>query len=369
MIAFESNRQSSYHWTQKQCFLKKLDEISRLPITASPEAKELLLRDYRALIYSGKFDSLIGGYVSDGSGDKEVIQKPILINAYFCEILWAADQVFYTGEFSFIAGKIAKLFIASLRANNYQPIAGLAVLDTPIIGSDLSEKEMSLLSSLTSSTQQQDGNKRIISFRKTLKQASNELHMPYKEAQIVESNLVGKLQSINLTEQKVPINENDLLTKNVETFIALVSYFIGIDQLVEPAELKNYFDNLIAFREMSKLSSTDLILLAVSIIYYLQINFSGDLVNLFKKFSLEIKNFSKDNLPCNKQFEHYLALINGFNHCLLNAEESVYHKNGFQFIFLNRDEHETIGRLTDLNSKFRINRFVFLSSTPVSELP
>jgi hypothetical protein len=200
---------------------KSLTDIANQPLTASVESKEHLHQQFIDVLYCGALDEIHGGLILGNdlnllstSANNEYFFKPLEINLALCRLFYSAGQVFYDGVLVTVADKILVHLSQSSqheelrlerKDEHFYSHSDLECLFTEDeIEKLLTAKEKELFEAICSNKTGQ--NKFIYSRIHSLKDASENINMHFKEAQIVEYAIHSKLLKYSTSKPKMKSN-------------------------------------------------------------------------------------------------------------------------------------------------------------------
>jgi len=298
-------------WQQKERILEQFHQLAHASLLSDPKEKDTLLAQFYQLIYNGRFNSLNGGTFVINSKHCHI---PTTTNLYLAEILIAADQVFFRGDFLLTARSILQSILAELSTNkiitNKQSNSmSINELDCHFthdqISKTLDDNECALLFSLIKLSKPQPDY--LIAYRRSLKDAASNIEMPIKQAQILEYSLLNKLREA----KNIPANvENSILSKdahnafgdilkqdfamNCNLIIAASSLSIAEPSGSVTAQLKNVFFTLSDFCQTKIRDRVFIVNLIYAGLILLQLDFDLKIIALISSL---IEKIPKDHAP------------------------------------------------------------------------
>ena len=359
-------------WQQKQNLLNQLHEIANISVTSTSHRRERLEKQFTDFIFQQTKDSLYGGFLSkrvdeQGASCGEFFHKPLITNIYLSELLLAADQVFYRGYFSFIAKQIIEDLVRQIsdsgsrviEMNQYSEYKKLACFFSHATLKDLlNDKENQLLLALTSP----DSGKSInvdgvlISYTRSLRDASANINMHYKEAQIVEFSLLDKLRKNGKKEMGVSTSPlQEYFTVNCELLVLLSKHLL-IDYQSSTARLtKEIFHRLYKRFTSDSENRRSLVNLIYAGIMLLQVEFDLELVATVDRLTLQLSEQPNTEVPSEKprMQEIIITLFSQRNSPKSNS-------TAIQMLLLSKQQVDLDQRLMALKARFNPNRLVFV---------
>lgn len=367
-------------WTRKQDLFSQLHEISYQPIDSSMQQRDQLEVLFEKFIYQQNFDVIDGGLII---GKKIAhtattnYHKPIITNIYIAELLIAADQVFYRGDFYFTGKQILAYLLKYLFENDSDLLSFSDSFESrnlpcyfveSTITHYLDIKERQLLSALTADNQlsKQDENDihgTYVCYTKSLREAASSIDMHYKEAQILEFSLLKKLKKTTTVSNNfnaVPI-KNDF-SVNCELLACLCMVLkTKYDQTILE-QLKQTFYTL-QKRLKSRDTRESLVEFIYSGIALLQLDFDQDIVSIIEQTTVTL-----DELPATKKsnvriiwLEKAISEFQLHNRNIVQSSQQERLSNlNSNLIFLSKQQVDLETQLTKLRSNFTPNQLVFI---------
>ncbi len=388
-------------WLQKQQVLTQLCDYANRAVTERLNEKHSLLERFEQFTFDQSFDAIFGGMLvsqNRSSSGHTVYSKPILTNLYLAEILLAADQVFYSGEFSFIANKILDYFLEStskteggfIKITEYSLISGLACSfnDRDLVNL-LDCDEFALLNALVEDENFSDEPYRLICYHKSLKRASEKINMHFKKAQIVEQSMTSKL--IKSSDPSVTceiVNLDNILSVNCAFVVTLCQLRLFSKREKITSTEKNLFNKTLRYMDEIDFGqkSSDyhsLIDIAFTRIVLLQINFDTNFLAVINSQHSRINRCLSRLSHSIDIGEESLYKINFINHFIDHFIEEVERafgrkfgrklmkialaqtkkpnedKENFQWVFLDKNALDLDRKIVDLHAKYDNHRFIF----------
>ena len=383
-----SRYSSPDHWSSTQEILKELTKIANQSITASLDEKETLFEQFLNTIYSGYFDELTGGLISNKDSNN-LYYKPTSINLSLCRLLLASDQVFYHGEFRLVANKIllnlaSSITSASNKQLEYESYFDIEELycsfNSKTLTSILEKSELALFKAL--SNNKLISNQLIYTKCCSLKDASTKINMHYKEAQILEYSINEKLNKYTntLSKSKIfsKIELDDTFQINSEFIEVISESWSSNKNIIQRNLAESIFTTLEAELNRNDKAGQfyhgDLLNLICAGISLLTIAFNQRLLNrifdLIKKSnsintnennpldSREKTNYQKDfiitflkSLP--SQFDIPEELLKF-------TVDKLHSNSSFNLVFIDKHSIDCDQQVTFLNSKFNAFQKIFI---------
>jgi hypothetical protein len=356
-----------HQWQQKQQILDQLAQIADLPITSKSQQRKQLQQQFSDLIFEQSLDPLFGGLVIEYDDVNNRYQKPLLTNIYLAEMLIAADQVFYRGDFSFIGKQITDYLVTQLsqseteliESNRHFKLKQLnCFFSYSKIKSLLNEKENQLLLALTSlySPKYSNTDGLLIAYCRSLREAADRINMHYKEAQILEFSLLQKLKTGCNKENDATVSpiENSFEV-NCELLVLLSKCLVNKYDPLTAKRSKKMFDALNQRLNSDSIDRCSLLNLIYSGIILLQVDFDLEIVATIDRLTLQLAKEVNLEKP-NKKSEYQENIIRFFqqrNHCDHNTSK-------IQMLFLAKDKVDLDSRLMEIKARFDPYRLIFL---------
>ncbi len=359
-------------WQQKQNLLDQLLQIANISITSTSRRRERLEKQFTDFIFQQPKDSLYGGFLSKRADKPEtyssdLFHKPLITNIYLSELLLAADQVFYRGYFSFIAKQIVEDLIGQIsdsgsmiiEINQYFEYKKLACFFSHATLKDLlNDKENQLLLALTSPDSAQNNNMDgfLISYTRSLRDASAKIDMHYKEAQIVEFGLLDKLRKKGKKELVFFTSElQEYFAVNCEILVLLSKSLLNDYQPSTAMLTKNIFHGLYKRLTNSSKNRRSLVNLIYAGIILLQVEFDLELVATVDRLTLQLSEQPNTEEQCEKSKIQEIVIT------LFSQRNSLQSISAtMQMLFLSKEQVDFDLRLTELKAQFNPNRLVFV---------
>ncbi len=356
-----------HQWQQKQQILDQLAQIADLPITSESQQRERLLQQFSDLIFKQSLDPLLGGLVIQYDDANDLYQKPLISNIYLAEMLMAADQVFYRGDFSFIGKLITDYLVAQLfqsetgliDSNRYFKLKQLnCFFSYAKLNSLLKDKEYQLLLVLTSSNSanNSDMDGLLITYRRSLREAADRINMHYKEAQILEFSLLQKLKADCNKENEVTANPiSNSFEVNCELLVLFSKHLLNEYDPQIAKRSKELFDALKQRLNNDSFDRCSLVNLIYSGIILLQVDFDLEIVATIDRLTLFLaKEPTTEKL--NEKSNYQETIIELFH----QRNNSSPHSSIFQLLFLSKQQVDLDVHLMELKAKFNPYRLIFL---------
>ncbi len=385
---------NSRQWLQKQSLLTELNYYANRPIDQSLEGNLQLRKKFERYIFEQSFDALLGGVLVKGKKkglEDPIYSKPVLTNIYVAKLLLAADQVFYSGEFSLRAQQMVSLFTKWIRESNaglvrtteYFLVHDLAcAFDRGEIKRRLDTDEVLLLDALTLYDKDKQQRYHLVCYHQTLKSASHQIGMHYKQAQIVENSIHIKLkQQPSAGKATVVKHIDDLVLINCQllTTFCHSQLFSKESDLISIAQ--ELFSKILGVLEHSNFEHKpfrlpDLLDTIYAGLVLLQLDF--DKIVFSKTFSLVTKvnqGILRFDLPLNVSLkQHYqIDFINNFikqfattygqdlGEIRLSSEgDSNGNSENFEFLFLDKNSINLNEIVTEANARYDHKRMIYL---------
>lgn len=372
-MLIDPNANHLQQWQQKQRILDQLHEIANLPITADPQQRKELQQHFFDFIYQQNFDSLSGGLLVK---TEEFYYKPIITNLYLSEILIAADQVFYQGDFLFVGRLILNNIVNRLSITEkfiveheeYCKKNQLSCFfKQNIIDDLLDKKERQLLFALIPKTLAIDGC--LITYNRSLRDASERINMHYKEAQMIEFSLLNKLKDSRPIDTFVKSERiENIFELNCELIISLTNCLMIKDNAKTSCLLKILFQDLLKLLKNELRNRNNLTNLIYSGIILLQYNFDSELICQIEDLLIQLVKYPVSEIGSEKVAMQE-ATINLFIKSLskrgiisgvevFNPTSNLF-ADKLELLFLSRELVDLNTQLVELRSKFNPYRLVY----------
>ncbi len=365
-------------WRKKNDWFCILHNISEEAISSSIEKKDKTQKLFNDFIYQQCFDSLNGGLITINNNSKSENKycKSLQLNLYISELLVAADQVFYQGDFYHLGKNIIQFYIREFELKSssllkYHKVYNLNNLPCfyteKQLTSTLTNEENELLRALVGV----ENNGCIVSYKQNLRDASESIGMHYKQAQILEYSIQQKLNAMESMSKNFSIEsiENYYLV-NCELIVSATKLLLNHNNDSVLICIRKIFDQLVEVKD--KNSSEQYIDLLYAGINLLQLDFS--LLNNIRKLIIDFSKMDLD-LSLHEQNESHLHMIYSFIHSInyeqiidyfeidMKLSESFYKKRPhlapLKIIFLKRS-YNLDKNLTKLKSKFNPLQLIYV---------
>jgi len=396
-------------WAQKQKRLSQLRDCANQPITAPIDVKQSFLDRCEQFVFDQQFDALFGGMLvkqSKSGCENPIYSKPILANLYLVDILLATDQVFYSGEFSFVANKIVSYLLTKIpetevglvETTEWFLLSDLAcAFDNKDLKNLLGYNELVLLDALIEDEGFGDKQHRLICYQRSLKTASKQINMHFKQAQIIEHGMRSKLIKRSKSGATNKITGLDgVVSINCALVVALcqLQLFFKYEKLIKIA--KTLFSKVLehvskARYEQKPLDYHSLVDIAFARLILLQLDFDITVFDQISPLNSEI-NQQLSNLDSSTRLgEEQQYKANFINQFIMrvtpifglelqeiklpgaeapNTEFSSRTKfqiqnEAFRFVFLDKGTADLDRKITELRSKYDNRLFVFQIDHPL----
>ncbi len=390
---------SSNHQQITQQLQQTLTRLANQSITEPIEEKEQLFKQFYNTVYSGFFDDLDGGLIVNedltclqnpfSSNINDLFHKPTSINLSLCRLFFAADLVFYHGEFREVANKSLKNICSYVNHSDAL---------NPIIENDcyrrlpdfnfcfkqkdlvkvLEKDEQKLLDALTKYV----ASNTYHYFTKScsLKRASEKIGMPYKESQIVEYRIKEKLKSFSFKAMQSKQAINRLLENHFQINCELVETLVDGFSSTKNEIYKDLAVEIFIFLEKrlsnTNSSNSDALSLICSGISLLTLNFDQQLLKniqilILNQLSLGNHLLREDNNQLNEEIERQHSLIITFLKSLPKQFErleqlhelsnrALNFKIEYVLIFLDKQLTDTSIKINQLRSNYNSFQKLFV---------
>jgi hypothetical protein len=285
ILNFEQN--SDLLWSDVHLIKNKLSQLSHLSLLDSQKEKDRYQEKFLTYVFELNLDSLNGGYYKCVKGSAELSLSD---NLYLADLLFAASQTFFNGEISYRLNSIIKALIECLYSIGngafYSEICfknGTApfVFNGQILVEQLSQQELALLRALLDRKKIVTNDNYWVSYKTNLIQASNNIGIHIKQAQILEESLQQKLkESIKVKYSDAKIDKTIEVSQNCHALSLLVSLTLQdrdpvYEEFVEA--IKNY---VLKCLDGDALDVDTLINCCYALIDYCQFCFNKDIIEL-----------------------------------------------------------------------------------------
>lgn len=358
-------------WSQKQFMLDQLQAIANLPIDSSSRQRDTIEKQLFDFVFQKTFDSLFGGLIVNSNeaqlnSFQQKYYKPVITNIYLAETLIAADQVLYHGTFSFIGKQIVEYLISQVTGRKNKLIETHQF--TALKNSDcffchstlkglLDHKELQLLLALTSSSNSKiiDSEGILLSYARPLIEAATNIEMHYKEAQIIEYNLLNKLKTSKSQREFISNPMESCFDINCELLVLLSHPLINNSVPSKTMLAVEMFYELSRRLDNESTNRNHIVNLAYAGIMLLQAEFDLDLVATIDKLTQQLSKQLKNKAPDDKTKlrEQIIGLFQQRNKTC--SKTSKIH-----LFFLSKQQVDLDTRLMELKAKFNPYQLVFI---------